>query len=183
MRYSKVLKAIHLMCCVWRAGGKWDDAWIVDGVPRTTGVTSGRLDMYYISPDGKRMRSMSEVYSFLGLTAAPTKSSAPPAPTVTAAHVAAAAATAATSGRGVREAKLSASAAITGAHPIRSYHILPCPASHCSHSSCEHFQHHVHTLPGSQLHDTAPEWRDMTCAQRMQLQQPTRTQSTATPGR
>lgn len=96
------------------AGGKWDEAWIVDGVPRTTGVNSGRLDMYYISPDGKRMRSMSEVYSFLGLTSAPPKSQhAAPAPS--AAHVAAAATTAAQSGRGVREAKLSASAAITGA--------------------------------------------------------------------
>ena len=98
----------------------------MDGVPRTTGVNSGRLDMYYISPDGKRMRSMSEVYSFLGLTAAPPKSSGP-APT--AAHVAAAAAAAANSGRGVREAKLSASAAITGWFPrlaVYNTKTLPC---------------------------------------------------------
>jgi hypothetical protein len=93
------------------AGGTWDEAWIVDGVPRTTGVNSGRLDMYYISPDGKRMRSMSEVYSYLGLTAAPPKSTAPQPSTT---QVAVAHSVAATNGRGVREAKLSASAAITG---------------------------------------------------------------------
>lgn len=58
---------------------------------------------------------MSEVYSFLGLTPAPPKANAP-APS--AAHVAAAAATAANSGRAVREAKLSASAAITGTQSV-----------------------------------------------------------------
>ena len=88
------------------AGGLWDERWVVDGVPRAAGVNSGRLDMYYISPDGKRMRSMSEVYQFLGLTSQAPKSSRPvPMPQAVDAP------------RSSREAKIYATAAISGAPP------------------------------------------------------------------
>eukprot|EP00892_Ulva_mutabilis_P011205 jgi/Ulvmu1/8457/UM043_0037.1 len=93
-------------------GGVWDERWVVDGVPRAAGVNSGRLDMYYISPDGKRMRSMSEVYQYLGLTTPAPKSTrlmpvqaAPDAP------------------RSSREAKIYATAAIsasvTNPYPVQ----------------------------------------------------------------
>lgn len=91
----------------WHAGGTWDEKWVVDGVPRAAGVNSGRLDMYYISPDGKRMRSMSEVYQFLGLTAAAPKSTRP----VTSPQMVDAP-------RSSREAKIFATAAISGAPPV-----------------------------------------------------------------
>lgn len=77
---------------------------MVDGVPRAAGVNSGRLDMYYIAPDGKRMRSMSEVYQYLGLTAPAPKSSKPViSPQMLDAP------------RSSREAKIYATAAISGA--------------------------------------------------------------------
>lgn len=76
---------------------------MVDGIPRAAGVNSGRLDMYYIAPDGKRMRSMSEVYQYLGLSAQPAKAVRPVS------------ASSADAPRSSREAKIYASAAISGA--------------------------------------------------------------------
>lgn len=90
-------------------------------MPRAAGVNSGRLDMYYIAPDGKRMRSMSEVYQYLGLTAPAPKSSKPViSPQMLDAP------------RSSREAKIYATAAISGAlsptsHPPLT-HLSPTAA-------------------------------------------------------
>jgi hypothetical protein len=93
------------------AGGTWDEAWIVYGVQRTKGRSAGRVDYRYIAPDGKKLRQMRDVYSYLGLTAAAPRPTAPHPSTT---QVAEANAVATTNGRGVREATLSASVAITG---------------------------------------------------------------------
>lgn len=75
------------------------------------GVNAGRLDMFYISPEGRRFRSQNEVFVYLELS----RPNSTEAPAGGGGKGRGAADTAAYDGRTARGAKLQAMAGIAGA--------------------------------------------------------------------
>jgi hypothetical protein len=104
---------ISISCVYLLVGGTWDDGWKAVGVTRSGGVNTGRLDVFFVTPDGsRRMRSINEAVAFLGLFKRAT-----PEPADLLMPI------------GPRAAKESATAAITGAVTSISYYMTKVSSS------------------------------------------------------
>ena len=92
------------------SGGTWDEGWRAIGTHRKAGATSGRMDVFYLSPEpgSQRLRSIKEVLEFLKLIEP--EPSAPQAASASAQHHPAAD----NGGRMPRGAKVAAEVAMSG---------------------------------------------------------------------